>query len=96
MRLASLLTKEIIQFSRDRVILILILWLYTIEVVICAYALSFDVKHLPLAAVDLDRSVASQSLLEKFSISEAFDVAGYPSTMAVAGNWLDGGKASLV
>jgi len=96
MRLASLLTKEIIQFSRDRVILILILWLYTIEVVICAYALSFDVKHLPLAAVDLDRSIASRNLLEKFSISEAFDVAGYPSTMAVAGNWLDGGKASLV
>lgn len=96
MRLASLLTKEIIQFSRDRVILVLILWLYTIEVVICAYALSFDVKHLPLAAVDLDRSVASRSLLEKFSISEAFDVAGYPPTMAVAGKWLDSGKASLV
>lgn len=96
MRLASLLTKEIIQFSRDRVILVLILWLYTIEVVICAYALSFDVKHLPLAAIDLDRSVASRSLLEKFNISEAFDVVGYPSTMAVAGKWLDSGKASLV
>lgn len=96
MRLASLLTKEIIQFSRDRVILILILWLYTIEVVICAYALSFDVKHLPLAAVDLDRSVASRNLLEKFSISEAFDVVGYPPTMMAAGNWLDSGKASLV
>jgi len=96
MRLTSLLTKEIIQFSRDRVILLLILWLYTIEVVICAYALSFDVKHLPLAAVDQDRSVASRALLEKFSISEAFDIAGYPSTMAEAGDWLDGGKASLI
>jgi len=49
-----------------------------------------------MAAIDLDRSVASRSLLEKFSISEAFDVAGYPPTMVVAGNWLDGGKASLV
>lgn len=96
MRLASLLTKEIIQFSRDRVILLLILWLYTIEVVICAYALSFDVKHLAMAAVDQDRSVASRALLESFSISEAFDVAGYPSTMAEAGSWLDKGQASLV
>jgi len=96
MRLASLLTKEIIQFSRDRVILILILWLYTIEVVICAYALSFDVKHLPLAAVDQDRSVASRALLESFRINEAFDIEGYPSTMAEAGDWLDKGKASLI
>jgi len=96
MRLASLLTKEIIQFSRDRVILLLILWLYTIEVVICAYALSFDVKHLPLAAVDQDRSVASRALLESFRINEAFDIEGYPSTMAEAGDWLDKGKASLI
>jgi len=96
MRLASLLTKEIIQFSRDRVILILILWLYTIEVVICATALSFDVKHLPIAVVDQDRSVASRSLLEQFSVNEAFDIIGYPATMKAAGNWLDKGKANLV
>ena len=96
MRLASLLTKEIIQFSRDRVILILILWLYTVEVVICAYALSFDVKHLPLAAVDQDRSVASRALLESFRINEAFDLEGYPSSIAEAANWLDRGKTGLV
>ena len=36
-RLAGLLVKELIQLLRDPLILILILWLYTIEVVICAY-----------------------------------------------------------
>ncbi len=96
MRLTSLLTKEIIQFSRDRVILFLILWLYTIEVVICAYALSFDVKHLPMAAVDMDRSVASRALLDSFRNNEAFEIKGYPPAMSAAGEWLDQGKASLV
>ena len=50
--LFGLLRKELVQFFRDRLILTLILWLYTIEVVICAVALSFDVSHLPLAVVD--------------------------------------------
>lgn len=94
-RLTSLLIKETIQFFRDRVILVLILWLYTVEVVICAYALSFDVKHLPLAAVDLDKSPVSRSLIERFAVSEAFDLIGYPRTLRVTGDWLQRGRATL-
>lgn len=84
MRLLSLLLKEFIQFSRDRVMLILILWLYTVEVVICTYALTFDVRHLPLAVVDLDRSPASRALLERFAISEAFDLVAHPPSAEAA------------
>lgn len=95
MRLATLMLKEIIQFSRDRVILLLILWLYTVEVVICTYALTFDVKHLPLVVVDFDRSVASRSLQEEFSVTEAFDLIGYAGSEEDAGDWLQSGKAAL-
>lgn len=94
-RLVSLLIKEMRQFTRDRVMLLLILWLYTVEVVICAYALSFDVKHLPLAVVDLDRSPASRDLLARFTVSEAFDLAGYLATVDKAGDWLQAGQAVL-
>ncbi|MFQ5755891.1 MAG: hypothetical protein ACE5H7_07310 [Acidiferrobacterales bacterium] len=48
-----------------------------------------------LAAVDLDRSVASRRLLEKFAVSDAFDLIDYTGTMEAAGNWLQTGKASL-
>ena len=96
MRLLSLLLKEFIQFSRDRVMLILILWLYTVEVVICTYALTFDVRHLPLAVVDLDRSPASRALLERFAISEAFDLVAHPPSAEAAERWLETGSASLV
>jgi ABC-2 type transport system permease protein len=37
--LAGLLAKELIQFFRDRIVLVLILWLYTVEWVIRAVAL---------------------------------------------------------
>lgn len=95
MRLPTLLLKEIIQFSRDRVILLLILWLYTVEVVICSYALTFDVKHLPLVAVDQDRSVASRQLLERFSVTESFDLVAQLPTETAAGDALESGKAGL-
>lgn len=95
MRLSSLLLKELIQFSRDRVLILLILWLYTVEVVLCAYALTFDVKHLPLVAVDLDRTPASRRLLDSFTVTEAFDLAGHAESMESSAPWLQSGRATL-
>ena len=90
----GLLRKEIIQFFRDRVILLLILWLYTIEVIICAVALSFDVKHVPLAVVDQDRSALSRLLVRQFSLSDAFDLRYQESSVAMAQEYLSNSKAT--
>ena len=78
--LFGLLRKELVQFFRDRLILTLILWLYTIEVVICAVALSFDVSHLPLAVVDEDRSALSRSTVALPPISTRRASAYPPSS----------------
>jgi ABC-2 type transport system permease protein len=94
-RLAGLIVKELLQFLRDRVMLILILWLYTVEVVICTLALSFEVKDMPLAVVDLDRSPASRALVESFLETEAFKLAGYPVRESAAANWLQRGRARV-
>ncbi|MGK7345444.1 MAG: ABC transporter permease [Candidatus Nitrospinota bacterium M3_3B_026] len=92
-RLAGLLVKEVIQFLRDRVILVLILWLYTAEVVICALALSFEVEDMALAIVDLDRGPASRALIQSFLVTDAFASAGRPETGEEAGQWLQDGRA---
>lgn len=92
-RLAGLILKEVIQFLRDRVILILILWLYTVEVVICALALSFEIDHMPLAIVDLDHGPASRALVQDFLTTDVFADAGRPATAAEAGEWLQAGRA---
>ncbi|MFT6491482.1 MAG: ABC-2 type transport system permease protein [Porticoccus sp.] len=92
----GLLRKEIVQFFRDRLILVLILWLYTIEVVICTVALSFDVNHLPLAVVDQDRSALSRSLIQKFSVSETFDLKFQEARVATATDHLEKGDAAAV
>ena len=94
--LFGLLRKELVQFFRDRLILTLILWLYTIEVVICAVALSFDVSHLPLAVVDEDRSALSRSLIQKFAVSETFDLKFQETRVATATDLREKGDATMV
>ena len=78
-RLKSLMLKDVIQFSRDKTILGVVFWLYTMEVLICSYAMTFVVKALPIAVVDLDQTVISRHLIDKFTLSEAFDVGGFPT-----------------
>lgn len=92
-RLAGLLAKELIQFFRDRVMLVLILWLYTVEVVICTLALSFAVHDLPLALVDLNHSPASRALATAFAAGDAFRVTARPASETGATAALQAGTA---
>lgn len=96
MRLASLLIKELTQFFRDRVILFLILWLYTVEVVLCTYALGLDLRHLPLAVYDQDRTPITRSLVDGLTRGGSFDLVGYSADMTQADEWLQGGRARAV
>ncbi len=94
-RLLGLLRKETIQFFQDRWVLGLILWLYTAEVVLCTYALSFEVEHMPIAVVDQDRSVSARYLAESFGLSDAFDVSYRPSRPEEAADLLAEGRIGL-
>lgn len=93
-RFAGLLRKDMIQFLRDRVMLILVLWLYTGEVIVCAFALTFEISNMPLAVVDLDRTPASRALVENFLSTQTFSLAGRP-TLPQAPGWLQSGRARV-
>jgi ABC-2 type transport system permease protein len=51
-------------------------------IILVGYALNFDVKHIPLAIYDQDKSSGSRAYLEMFKHTEYFDdlydVSGYP------------------
>lgn len=96
MRLPSLLHKELIQFTRDRVVLFLILWLYTVEVVICAYALSLDMHDLPLVVADADHSPASRSLVRAFTESGDFRLVAQLDDPTAGTGYLERGQARAV
>lgn len=96
MRLSSLLHKELIQFFRDPVVLFLIFWLYTIEVVICAYALGMEMRDLPLAVVDADESPASRRLIDDFVAGGNFRLVAHLRDVAAAEPYLERGEAQAV
>lgn len=92
-RLAAVMRKELIQFLRDRFMLLLILFLYTAEIVMCTLALSFDVRNLPTVVADFDRSAASRSLAERFRSSGYFRIEHMTTRDAEIAGLLNRGEA---
>lgn len=95
-RLRGLIAKEFIQFFRDPVMIILFLWLFTVEIIFCTYALQFEVKHVPLGVTDNDRTALSRVFISEFLSGESFVHAGAPGTMTEATSWLQSGRAQAL
>ena len=92
-RAFALLRKELTQFLRDRIMLLLVLFLYTAEVVMCTVALSFDVKNLPTVLADFDRSAHSRLLTERFRSSGYFRIEHLATRDTELAALLDRGEA---
>ncbi len=66
--------KEFRQIRRDSRSLIFMIFIPGFMLILFGFALNFDVKHIPLAVVDQDRSRASRDLVAKFRATEYFDL----------------------
>ena len=80
--LIPVVVKEFRQIRREPTSLGILLLFPAALIVLVGYALNFDVKHVPLAVFDQDRSPRSRGFLEAFKHTEHFDlgvfVSGYP------------------
>ena len=93
-RLLSLIRKEFIQTFRDVPIVILVIYTFA-EIALCGWALTMDVKNVPTAVVDRDRSPASRTLIEHFRQTEAFSLDFYLASEDDLEHLLDSGQATL-
>jgi ABC-2 type transport system permease protein len=73
-RLRPLIIKEFRQIRRDKRSLGVLLALPAFLVLLIGYAVNFDVKHIPTAIFDQDKTQASRDFLRSFSHSEYFDL----------------------
>ncbi|NQD37968.1 ABC transporter permease [Permianibacter sp. IMCC34836] len=94
--LVGLLKKEFAQFFRDKIMMFVVLWLYTAEIILCPLALTFDVKQSPLAIIDHDGSPASRALIQHYTATDAFTLVGMPAQETTAEAWLDQGRVQIV
>lgn len=93
-RIAALIRKEFIQFFRDKVLVLLALYMF-VEIVTCAEALTLEVNHVSTALLDYDRSSESRTLVEHFRATGRFEFVTSPSNQEQMARLLQDGKAGL-
>jgi ABC-2 type transport system permease protein len=66
--------KELRYIQRDRATFVLVILTPVVLLFMLAYAVTADIKHVPLAALDLDRSPTSRALLQQITLGEDLDL----------------------
>lgn len=88
-RMGAVSAKELTHIRRDRRVLAIVLILPVLLTLLLGYAISFDVRHLPTAVVDLDRTPASRAYAQAYAGSDLFRVVAQPASLADAQDLMD-------
>ena len=95
-KILSIAVKEFRQIARDRRTLMILLFVPAFFLLLYGYALSFDIRNIPLAVEDNDRSSASREVISAFVNSGYFDFVRDVSSDADIVRLLDDGTARAV
>lgn len=75
-RIAAITRKEFVHIARDWRMVVSVLVMPLFQLLLFAYAISFDVRNVPTVVLDQDHSVASRALVQAAQRSGFFDVVG--------------------
>jgi ABC-2 type transport system permease protein len=92
MRIATIMVKEMRQISRDPATLGMLLVVPLFLLLLFGFAISLDVRHIPLAILDHDKTEGSRGFLESFLHSEYFNLKGTIDRESQADGLLDEGS----
>ncbi|NIM96208.1 MAG: ABC transporter permease [Anaerolineales bacterium] len=76
-------TKELKYIQRDRATLFLVLLTPTLLLLMMAYAVTADIKNVPIAVVDLDRSPTSRIFLQQLAVGDDLDLVRQDDSIEV-------------
>jgi ABC-2 type transport system permease protein len=92
MCLAALIRKEFLQIRRDPRTLILVIVIPIMQMFLLGYAATNDVRNIPLAVLDQDRSPQSRALLDAYKAADYFRVTTEADSEAQLRSLIDNGK----
>jgi ABC-2 type transport system permease protein len=95
-RSRAIVRKETRELVRDPVYLGMAFIVPIVLLLLFGYGLSLDVKHLPVAFLDHDRSPYSRDYIDGFVHSEYFDFIGLADDEEEADRWLRSGRARVI
>ena len=94
-RIRLVVRKEFRQISRDKRSLGVILFIPLFLLVMFGYAISLDVRNIPMGVMDLENSKESRDFLRAFENSEYFDVRVYVQSNSQIDELLKGGEIKV-
>ncbi|MBN1999171.1 ABC transporter permease [candidate division KSB1 bacterium] len=94
-RIFYLVQKEFRQIRRERAFIFIIFVMPFIQIVLFGFAVNTDVRYVPIAFVDMDRSQTSRRLLTAFCANETYTYSGMAATEEMAKSLLDIGKIQI-
>ncbi len=88
--------KELLELRQDPRLYGVVILAPIIQLNVLGYAATTDVKDIPIAIVDADRSTASRELVHRFEASANFKIVAMPGSTAEIDPYLDRGEAWMV
>jgi ABC-2 type transport system permease protein len=92
-RLRAVMRKEFLQILRDPHTLYIVLAIPVVQMFLLGYTATTDVRNIPLAVVDLDRSASSRRLLDAYRAADYFRLAFDVDSEDQLRQLIDGGEA---
>lgn len=92
-RVAFLVWKELIELRQDRRLFGVVLVAPIIQLLMLGYAVTTDIRNVPVVVADADRTPASRDLIERFSASPNFSIVGVVSGLADIDPYLETRRA---
>lgn len=80
--IAAVIRKEFHHIVRDRSTLFLVLFTPTLLLLLMAYALTVDIKHVEVAVLDHDRSAITRQFIQQITAGPDLDLYTYAADMA--------------
>lgn len=92
-RILVIARKELLQLRRDRPTLAMMLVLPVMQLLLFGYAINTDVRHIPLAVYDQDRTADSRDLARSLEATGFYDLAGAVDGFDEIGHAMRAGRA---
>jgi ABC-2 type transport system permease protein len=95
-RIWGLVVKELLQLSRDRLLLAFLILGPLMELTLMGGMTGGGVQNLPLAVVDLDRSRSSRELITKLGQQDELLIEAFGDDVTQAQDWMQQGRIGVI
>ncbi|MBI5217834.1 MAG: ABC transporter permease [Bacteroidia bacterium] len=94
--IGHILEKEFIQIRRNRVMLPMMIVMPIVQLLILVHAATFEMKHIRMHILDLDKSGISRQIINKFKGSPFYEIINFTASDADAENDLLNNNADVI